>query len=347
VKQTEFSDECADATLPVITPCDCVIAFGIPVSREDLLRNRERGFARQLDGEDRIDEFIRKYEATIAVVRRSGAHVITELTINSLAQLFNRERYVVVILFSHMEGDRLELKDEFVEISRIVEQVPVGFKGTIDVSTCHSRELFRALKQNRPECLPIYSDAEILHAQAWLVFYRALFEYLHIRPMQYQRAYVEVVHEFLRKAREELAKVTKLEELLKLYLDRIGRYREHLGSERPVTREDNEFLIQLLSRRMSRNDYLIIVALVLIFIAFGLAVVVVWNNRGDATKLATAFGTLLLFTLAVARLLRRFWLDKSVMDILMVALHELPPQEAAALVNVLYWRIVKGLMRRW
>jgi hypothetical protein len=346
VKQTESGDG-NDATLPIITPCDCVIAFGIPVSTEDLLRNRGRGFARQYDDQSRTAKFIRTFEATIAVIRRSGAHVVTDLTLDDLAKLFTRERYAVVILFSHMEGDRIEFKDEFVEIPRVVEQIPLEFNGTIDISTCQSRELFRALKQHRPKCLTIYSTAPILYVQPWLVFYRALFEYLHIQPTSYQRACVKVVHEFLRKAQEELKKVKDLKELLKLYLDRIGRSQEHLGSERPVTKEDNEFLIELLSHRVGRSDYLIIVCLIIIAISFGVGVAVVLYVRHDAAKLTTAFGTLLIFTLAIVRILRRLWIDKSVMNMLMVALHEVPPEEAAKFVNVMYWRIVKGLTRRW
>lgn len=134
----------------------------------------------------------------------------------------------------------------------------------------------------------------------------------------------------------------KLPELLELYLDRIGRSHQHLGSGRPVTEEDNRFLAELVSRRVGATDHFIVLALIIIGVSYGVAIFVILYVRNDALMLKTVFAALLTFTLASLAWLRRCWIDKSVMNILLLALRELPPESAAAFVDALYLKGIKG-----
>jgi len=137
-----------------------------------------------------------------------------------------------------------------------------------------------------------------------------------------------------------------LQAALQSYLDRIGRLGAHLGSERPVVKEDSLVLAELLAKQVGRADYLIVLALVVLFVSYGLAVFVVLYVRHDPLALKGAFGALLVFTIAVVKMLRGFWSQKSVMNVLIVILNELSPEDAATVVDALYWKMVTRNKRK-
>jgi hypothetical protein len=333
---------------PVAKPKDCAIAFGIPVSLEEFLRREEEGFAAQFHGRrERIAEFVRDYALTSARMTEGGASLITDVSLANFGELFASGKYGVVVLFSHVEDGKVEFRDGLAEISQVIAQVPPDFAGIVDITTCGSRDLFRALKRDRPSCFPFYSTEQTIDARAWLIFYRALFEYLGTRQLTYQTAFVNLVKKLIPDVAKKMAKMTKLQDVLQLYLERIGRHGAHLGSERPVTDEDNLYLRELLAARVEKTDYLIILALIILCVSYVLAVLVVIYVRHDSLALKGTLPALLVFTLWVVRTLRRFWIDKTLMRTLIVTLHELPPAEAANFADVLYWRIVKGHTRRW
>lgn len=185
----------------VVKPPDCAIAFGIPVSMEDFQRNCGRGFARQFFNQRRrIERFLDDYKLTSAVMECCKASVITNLTFEKFGDLFNRHQ--VVILFSHAESNSVEFYEGLVDINKIVDQIPESFDGILDITTCFSRELSRALKRSRPQCSAFYAVEECLDARAWLFFYKALFMYLKSSDLTYPKASTEVVRAFLNKVRK-------------------------------------------------------------------------------------------------------------------------------------------------
>jgi hypothetical protein len=137
----------------------------------------------------------------------------------------------------------------------------------------------------------------------------------------------------------------KLAKTLQIYLDRIDRLGAGMGSEperpeRPVTREDSLFLTELLLRQIGRADYLIVLALVVLFVSYAVAVFVVLYLRNDSLAIKGAFAGLLVFTLATVRALRGIWNQKTVMNVLIVMLRELSPRDAAEFIDVLYWKML-------
>jgi hypothetical protein len=323
----------------VVRPNDCAIAFGIPVSTSEILQNSDKGFASQFHIRQGIEEFVKDYEMTTAVMKQCETQVVTNLTLERFRELFTR--HAVVVLFSHSENGTIEFEDGFVAIDTVAAQIPQSFAGVVDITTCYSRDLFRAIRRDRPNCFPFYATKKRLDAVPWLFFYKALFEYLKSRELTYQSASRELAHEFFCRVRKELPRM-KLPALLELYLDRIGRRDKHLGPGRPVTEEDSRFLAALVSRRVGGTDHFIILALSIIGVSYAVAIFVVFYVRNDAFTLKTVFAGLLTFTLASIAWLRRCWIDKSVMNILILALRELPPETAAAFVEALYRKEIKG-----
>lgn len=323
----------------VVRPSDCAIAFGIPVSTSEILQNSNKGFASQFHTRGDVEEFVKDYGMTTAAMKQCETQVVTNLTLESFRELFNR--YVVVVLFSHTENGTIEFEDGFVDVDTMAAQIPQSFAGVVDITTCYSKDLFRAIRRDRPDCSPFYATEERLDAVPWLFFYKALFEYLKSRELTYQAASRELAHEFFCWVRKELPRM-KLPELLELYLNRIGRRDKHLGPGRPVTEEDNRFLAELVAKRVGGTDHFIILALSIIGVSYAVAIFVVFYVRNDALTLKTVFAALLTFTLASIAWLRRCWIDKSVMNILILALRELPPESAAAFVEALYRKEIKG-----
>ena len=138
-----------------------------------------------------------------------------------------------------------------------------------------------------------------------------------------------------------------LTKTLQIYLDRIGRLGAEMGSKperpgRPLTMEDSLFLTELLSKQIGRSDYLIVLAIVVLFVSYAIAIFVVFNLRNDSLALKGAIPGLLLFTLAIVRALRGIWSQKTVMNVMIVILRELPPNDAAEFIDVLYWKMLTG-----
>src|SRR5205085_9751112 len=109
-----------------------------------------QGFARQfVKANGRIKRFVADYELTSSIMKSCGARVRTNLTLKRFGDLF--DQHEVVILFSHTESSTVEFYDGLFEIDRVIEQVPESFNGIVDITICFSRELFRALRRDRPK----------------------------------------------------------------------------------------------------------------------------------------------------------------------------------------------------
>jgi hypothetical protein len=126
------------------------------------------------------------------------------------------------------------------------------------------------------------------------------------------------------------------------YLRHIGQFDpQPLGKEpRSITLQDSQFLRETLDRRTKSNTWIIIVAVGLLICLFGLEVFLILYNRDSITVTATTFASLLV----IVGYLRRLWLDKSKMDVLIHASCVIGPEELAKLVASLYY---KGLDTQW
>jgi hypothetical protein len=118
-----------------------------------------------------------------------------------------------------------------------------------------------------------------------------------------------------------------------------------LGKERRlITLQDSQFLRETLDRRTKSNTWIIIVAVGLLICLFGLEVSLILYNRDSIPATAVMSGTTFASLLIIIGYLRRLWLDKSKMDVLIHASYVIGPEELAKLVATLYY---KGLDTQW
>jgi hypothetical protein len=130
------------------------------------------------------------------------------------------------------------------------------------------------------------------------------------------------------------------------YLRHIGQFEpQPLGKEpRSITSEDSQFLRETLDRHVKSNDWIIIVAVVLLIFLFVLEVFLLLYNLNSIPATAVISATTFASLLGIIGYLRRLWLDKSVMNVLIHATYVIAPEDLAKLVASLYY---KGFDTEW
>jgi hypothetical protein len=138
--------------------------------------------------------------------------------------------------------------------------------------------------------------------------------------------------------------MTSLEQTLASYLRRIEQYEpQSLGkTPRSVTNEDSQFLRDSLNRQLRFNNSLIVVAAILLCGLFLLGAFLIVYNRRSLDAVGVISGTTFAALLGIVAFLRRLWLDKSAMDLLIYASYGLSPAEAAKLVTTFYFKALKA-----
>jgi hypothetical protein len=141
-----------------------------------------------------------------------------DLNLDALKDIFQSNKYKVIILFSHwtenvIERDKdksiiydaVEFPDGFITIPKIIEQIPSHLTGVIDLCVCHPKPLVTALRLHCPNCLVKYIDKPATPAY-WMYFYLALFRYLKSNPSNYSVALDKIIEGFLNR---RISKLTK------------------------------------------------------------------------------------------------------------------------------------------
>jgi len=123
-------------------------------------------------------------------------------------------------------------------------------------------------------------------------------------------------------------------------LRRIEQYEpQSLGkAPRSVTSEDSLFLRDSLQRQLRFNNSLIVVAVILLFGLFTLGAFLILYHRDSVNAVTVISGTTFATLLGIISFLRRLWLDKSAIDLLVQASYGLSPAESAKLVTSFYFR---------
>jgi hypothetical protein len=139
----------------------------------------------------------------------------------------------------------------------------------------------------------------------------------------------------------------KLDQTLSDYLRRIEQYEPQKlgGVRRPVTEEDSRFLRESLGRQLRFGNSMIIVAVVLLCSLFFLGVFLILYHRDSLNAVGVISGGTFASLLAIIGLLRRLWLEKSAMDLLIHASKGLPPAETAKLVTSFYFAATRRKAR--
>ncbi len=337
----------------VIKPEHCVLAFGIPLLRDDFLKdlsNPNKNFARKFHGvwEKYYEEIVCDFEMIKPRLSELGLALCPELTFEKFGSLFH-EGFDVIILFSHWEYDAIEFYDGFVNYKDIVEKVPESFDRVLDLTVCHPEQLVVALRRERPRCL-IRSKTEKrkLIPHYWLFFFLALFTHLKSCDLNYLQAVEDVIAGFRKKfGRDSSMKqlyTQKLKQKFELYLNNIGRLNEvplGEGDERPVKNEDNQHLIQLLDQHIKSNNYLIIIAIIILCLCLIGAILLLISYRQNPEAIKLVSGGTMIFALGAMRWLHRFWIQRAFIAICLTILQKMPPEQAADVMTQLYWAFIR------
>jgi hypothetical protein len=127
----------------------------------------------------------------------------------------------------------------------------------------------------------------------------------------------------------------------------LGEYLRHIGQFEPrplgkkprsITSEDSQFLRETLGRQVKSNAWIIVVAVVLLVFLFALEVFLILYNLNSIPATAVISATTFASLLGIIGYLRRLWLDKSIMNVLIHATYVIAPEDLAKLVASLYYK---------
>jgi hypothetical protein len=113
-----------------------------------------------------------------------------------------------------------------------------------------------------------------------------------------------------------------------------------------VTPKDNLLLIDRLRQKAGINNSLVIALMVLHFLIFFLAAALVYYQRESPNNIKVILGGSLLSLLALTRSLAGLWRDKTKMDMLVVIIPSLSPQEAVKAIQSIYYSSAVQAPRR-
>jgi hypothetical protein len=176
-------------------PKECVIAFALPTTEQGF------GWSAQQEHSDYVHRFAAGWDQYRGVCEdlrhcinqctKVGVQIVEQVTFEQWHPLFcNR----VVALFAHwITGTRtagglelaqhsesnglVELWDCRASVSDLVEAIPEGFDGVLDLSVCHPSTLVDKIKRCRRNCTVRYFPNEVLPS-VWAEMYVAVFKYL-------------------------------------------------------------------------------------------------------------------------------------------------------------------------
>jgi hypothetical protein len=194
------------------------LAFGIPTSREDFLKDKDskdKDFANTIPGswsqyEAIIMPVLKKVEL---VFKELGVTVIHNLTLDAFGNLFKESTAKIIILFAHWQEDaksKVEFYDGLKCLDDIIAQIPINFHNLLDLNICRSKGLADALKKFRPNCYyrckaDIFENrkGEAVKLDFMLRFYMVFFKHLNRSETTYFNAYREVAHSFFKLLKQE------------------------------------------------------------------------------------------------------------------------------------------------
>jgi hypothetical protein len=128
------------------------------------------------------------------------------------------------------------------------------------------------------------------------------------------------------------------------YLKRIERLAEvQLGAPkaRAVAEADSRFFRELLDRRVKSSQRLVMLCIILLFVLFGAGVAVMLYYLNSPSGVGISLGVTFFSLLSVVEKLRRIWHEKTLMEVTLTVLREMPPPEAAKFIETLYWSAIR------
>jgi hypothetical protein len=98
-------------------------------------------------------------------------------------------------------------------------------------------------------------------------------------------------------------------------------------------------LMESLNKRYRFNTSVIVIAIILLCILFGIGVTLIFYYRDLPSAMGAVFGGTFLSLLSIIHWLYKLWREKSFMDISLGILEGLPPEKAAEFISTLYWKL--------
>ncbi|MBK8703375.1 MAG: hypothetical protein IPN33_06955 [Saprospiraceae bacterium] len=124
---------------------------------------------------------------------------------------------------------------------------------------------------------------------------------------------------------------------------------EKLGSEDKkveVSRNTSDTLKNNILRESKFNNNIVVVAIVLLCIIFGLGIFFAIYYRDSPTTIGVIFGGTFLSLLAIVSRLRKIWLEKSLMDVSLSVIEDMSPQDAAKFIQTIYYNMLESNKKR-
>lgn len=101
----------------------------------------------------------------------------------------------------------------------------------------------------------------------------------------------------------------------------------------------SQLLTQRLNERFKFNNRIVILAVVLLCLIFGIGVFLIFYYRDSPATMGGVFGGTFLSLLSIIRWLHKLWQEKSVMDMSLSVLEGLAPKQAAEFISTIYWKL--------
>jgi len=112
------------------------------------------------------------------------------------------------------------------------------------------------------------------------------------------------------------------------------------GEEGEITQEQISSFTESLKKSERFNKNIILLAIVLLCIIFGIGVFFIFYFRNEPKTIGILFGGTFLSLIPIITQLRKLWLNKSLMDLSINVIQNLPPKEAAKFMETLYWNML-------
>lgn len=187
-------------------PRDCVIAFGIPITREAffhaLLTPQGRDFVPNCcpDWQDYYFQIVSYTDRLVPLLEQLGAVIVRDVSLKKFGELLRQPQQPVVILFSHWRSEAVEFADGLAPIPAVIREVPNSFRGIVDLCVCHPDSLAVHLGGRWPHSVVKFSGVKTTPA-LWLYIYFGVMRTLNEEDTTYMDAVERVIREFLAKGK--------------------------------------------------------------------------------------------------------------------------------------------------
>lgn len=193
----------ADAQSRIVLPEHCVVAIGLPSTREGFIRSAEtssEAYVHQYLGgwEQYSAQWLLPLQNFIGKCETFGATVLNEATFESMKSCFRHPGLSAFVLMSHWGDSGIECADRFASIQQFVGMVPDKFEGVVDLCVCHPEGLASELLRERPNCLVRFTPKKVSPLW-WLLYFEGLFRILSNGKLSYIQAYEQLNLELARK----------------------------------------------------------------------------------------------------------------------------------------------------